>query len=527
MDAPDSPTLASLLDELVAWRGTETALIDEFRSVNYEELRSRADRLAAGLRANGISSDDRVALLMENRIEWVEAMFATMRLGATVVAMSTWAETRELEYYLSHSDATAVVAIDEFAGNDYAEALDEILEYQSDPVGETDSDVAPDLDTVILHGTDRPGALQFDTLFSDEPIPFETDPNDPDDTACLLYTSGSTSKPKGVPLLQGGIIENGYHIGERMHLTTEDRVWVASPLFWSYGIANSLCAHLTHGASVVLQQTFDPEMAVELITEHDCTVYYGMPNMARDMVDADNFDAEKLNFRTGTTIGVPENVEFTMDELDIPELCNVYGSTETYGNCAVTDCKLPREVRINKQGRPLPGQDIVIKDPGNGEELPEGKVGEIRVGGRITPGYYDNPEKNEASFDEDGYLKMGDLGCLDEDGLIQFRGRLKNIIKTGGVNVSPVEVEEFILELEAVEQAFVVGLDDEERGEIVAAVVIPDPDASLTEDQIRDHCEGLAGYKRPKRITVVSMDQLPKTDTGKIKRQQLTGAFEE
>jgi len=311
-----------------------------------------------------------------------------------------------------------------------------------------------------------------------------------------------------------------------MHLTPDDRLWLASPLFWSYGIANALMSHITHGASLVLQQSFDPEEAVDLIADHECTVYYGMPNMARDIVEADNFNREKLHFRTGTTIGVLEDVEFTMDELDIPELCNVYGSTETYGNCAVTDCKLPREVRLTTQGQPLPGQDMIITEKESGEELPQGEAGEVRVGGRITPGYYDNPEKNDSAFDEDGYLKMGDLGRLDEEGRIQFRGRVKNMIKTGGINVSPVEVEEFIQDHEAVDQVFVIGLDDEERDEIVAAAVVPLPDASLTEDDICSHCEGLAAYKRPWEITLVSADELPQTDTGKITRQELADLFD-
>lgn len=526
MEAPESTTVASLLDELVEQRGDEIALVDEFRSVSYEKLQSRVDRLAAGLSDIGIGADDRVAILMQNRIEWVETMFAAMRLGAPIVAMSTWAKTRELEYFLSHSDATAVIATDSFRGNDFADSLEKMLEYESEPAGETDTELAPELDTVVLHGTDRPGIFMFEELVRDTPIQFDKDPNNPDDTGCLLYTSGSTSKPKGVPLLHGGLIKNGYHIGERMHLTPDDRVWLASPLFWSYGIANALMAHLTHKASVVLQQAFDPEVAVELVTKHGCTVYYGMPNMARDMVNSEKFDSEKLNFRTGTTIGVPEDVEFTMDELDIPKLCNVYGSTEVYGNCAVTDCELPRDVRTNKQGTPLPGQDIIITDDETGEELPRGEVGEIRVGGRTTPGYYDNPEKNAAVFDDNGYLKTGDLGCLDEEGRLQFRGRLKHMIKTGGINVSPVEVEEFILDHGGVNQAYVLGLPDEERDEIVAAVVVPHVDVSLTETDVRDHCNDLAGYKRPERITVTSTERLPETDTGKVKRQQLVALFE-
>ncbi|WP_411968915.1 class I adenylate-forming enzyme family protein [Haloferax sp. YSSS75] len=526
MTRPDSTTLSALLDELVDVRGEQVALIDEERTCTYRELGERASLVAGGLARYGVGPGDRVAILMENRIEWVETMFAAMRLGATVVGVSTWAERRELRYFLEHSGANALVATASFAGKAFTGELEAILGYESQPAGSLDAEGVPDLDTVVLLGADRPGAVSFESLSEGTAHDVESDPNDPDDTALLLYTSGSTSRPKGVPLLHGGIVENAYHIGERMHLTPDDRFWLVSPLFWSYGSANALGAMLTHGASAVLQSQFDPEVAVELAAEHDCTVYYGMANMARRIVNADNFDSEQLSFRTGTTIGQPEDVAFTMDRLGVEGICNVYGSTETYGNCAVTDRTLPREVRLQTQGRPLPGQDIVITDPETGERLEQGEVGEIRVGGRITPGYHDAPEVNREAFDEDGYLKMGDLGRLDEHGRIQFRGRLKNVIKTGGINVSALEVEEFIRTHPSVEQAYVVGLEDEEKGEIVAAAVVPVDGASLTEAAVRDHCRELSAYKRPVKIAITTADSLPETDTGKIKRLAMTELFE-
>lgn len=525
MDRPASSTLSALLGELAEVSPDRTAIIDRKRSVTYAELRERADALAAGLRECGVEPGDRVAILMENRIEWVETMFAAHRVGAAVVGVSTWATRRDLEYYLTHSGADALVATGSFAGTDFAAVLDDLLDGELSSPGALDAPDVPALDTVVLLGADRRGATSFADLPAD-PIAFAKDPNDPDDEALLLYTSGSTSRPKGVPLLHGGIVENGYYIGERMHLTPDDRVWLASPLFWSYGSANALSAHATHVGSLVLQAPFDPEVAVDLLEEYDCTVYYGMPNMAKQLVDVDGFDSERLSLRTGTTIGPPEDVAFTIDELGIPDLCNVYGATETYGNCAVTDCDLPRETRLRTQGEPLPGQDIVVTDPETGERLEQGEVGEIRVGGRITPGYHDDPEKNREAFDEEGYLKMGDLGRLDEEGRVQFRGRLKNVLKVGGINVSPVEVEERLLEHPDVDQAFVVGLDGPEKGTVVGAVVVPGSDGSLTEDAIHEHCESLASYKRPVRVLVIAPGALPQTDTGKIKRDDLPGFFD-
>jgi len=525
MEEPDSSTLAALLDENADARPDHTAVIDDRRSITYVELRERADALAAGLADLGVDEGDRVAVLMENRVEWVETMFGAHRLGATVVGVSTWATPRDLEYYLTHSGADALVATAAFSGTDFASVLDELLDGGLSTSDDLDAPDVPDLETVVLLGDDRPGATSFADL-PGEPDDTAVDPNDPDDVALLLYTSGSTSKPKGVPLLHDGVVENGYHIGERMHLTPEDRVWLASPLFWSYGSANSLSALVTHGGSLVLQAPFDPAEAFDLMATHDCTVYYGMPNMAKQIADVDGFDADRLSLRTGTTIGQPEEVAFTIDELGVPELCNVYGATETYGNCAVTDCELPRDVRLQTQGQPLPGQDVVIADPDTGERLDRGEVGEIRVGGRITLGYHDNPEKNETAFDEKGYLKMGDLGRLDEAGRVQFRGRSKNMLKVGGINVSPMEIEERLLEHPDVDQAFVVGLDDPEKGEVVGAVVVPKAGASLTEETVYEHCESLAAYKRPAAVVVTGPEGLPQTDTGKIQRTGLADLFE-
>lgn len=529
MDEPTSKTLSALLDERAEQYPDRPAVLDGDRSLTYSTLRERAHALAGGFKEIGIGRDDSIAILMENRVEWVETMFAAHRVGATVIGVSTWAKPRELEYYLSHSGADAVVATASFAGTDFASMLDDLLDGAltdaSAVPGSLDAPAVPELDTAVLLGEELPGAVSFGDLAADTPEA-GTDPNDPGDTALVLYTSGSTSKPKGVPLLHGGVVENGYQIGERLHLTPADRVWLASPLFWSYGSANALATLVTHAGSLLLQAPFDPEVALELIREHEPTVYYGMTNMARQIAEADGFDRTDLSFRTGTTIGPPEELEYTMDELDIPLLSNVYGATETYGNCAVVDCTLPLKTRLRTQGRPLPGQDIRIKDPETGEQLEQGDVGEICIGGRITPGYRDNPEKNNEAFDNDGYLHMGDLGRLDTDGRVQFRGRLKNVLKVGGINVSPMEIEERVLELPEIDQAFVVGLDDPQKGTAVGLIVVPEAGATVAEADVVEHCESLSSYKRPEHVVIEDAVSLPETDTGKIKRNDLTQLFE-
>jgi fatty-acyl-CoA synthase len=345
----------------------------------------------------------------------------------------------------------------------------------------------------------------------------------PEDLLYILYTSGSTATPKGVTLAHRGVIENGFGIGERQHLTAEDRLWLAVPLFWSFGSANALPAILTHGGTIVLQEAFEPGEALDLLEREGCTVYYGMANMARAILEHPDRRRCRLDrMRTGLTIGLPEDIALTMEAVGARELCNVYGSTETYGNCAVTDAHDPVEIRLTTQGLPLPGMDIRVVDPSGGGALPRGEIGELRVKGYTTPGYYRDPEATRVAFDGGGYFATGDLGLVGDDGRVRFRGRLKEIIKTGGVNVAPLEVEGVLLAHPAIAQAHVVGLPDRARGEIVVAAVELRPGVSADSESIIAFCrDRLARYKVPARLVFRAAADFPRTPTGKVQKPRL------
>jgi fatty-acyl-CoA synthase len=187
----------------------------------------------------------------------------------------------------------------------------------------------------------------------------------------------------------------------------------------------------------------------------------------------------------------------TMDAVKAPELCNVYGATETYGNCAVTDAHDPRERRLATQGFPLPGMEIRVVEPGTERPLPPDSVGELRVRGRVTPGYYREPEQTRAAFDADGFFVTGDLGVIDGDGRIRFRGRIKEMIKTGGINVAPLEVEAVLLAHPAVKQAYVVGLRDE-KGEVAAAAIELHAGATTTAEALTAFIARLRATRCPR-----------------------------
>jgi fatty-acyl-CoA synthase len=273
---------------------------------------------------------------------------------------------------------------------------------------------------------------------------------------------------------------------------------------------------------MVLQEAFEPGAALALIERERCSVYYGMANMARALLEHPDHPRRRLGaMRTGLTIGPPEDITLTIEALGAAELCTVYGSTETYGNCAVTDAHDPLELRLVTQGLPLPGMTIRAVDPASRAPLAPGEIGELAVRGYITPGYFGAPELDAQAFDADWFL-TGDLGSIEPDGRVRFRGRLKEMIKTGGVNVAPLEVEHVLLQHPDIVQAHVVGVPDRLKGEIVAAAVElragAEPDAAAITAFCR---ERLASYKVPTRLAFRAAGEFPRTATGKIHKPGL------
>jgi fatty-acyl-CoA synthase len=297
-------------------------------------------------------------------------------------------------------------------------------------------------------------------------------------------------------------------------------------LFWGLGCENALFNLLTHGGCVVLQEHFDPGEALRLIEGERCSVIYGTPNMIQALLehpDRKNYDLSSL--RSGGTIGSPEQIMRAVD-LGAREICNIYGLTETYGNCSVTDAGDPLDIRLNTVGRPLPGVDLRIIDSATETVLGANEVGEIRVKGYVTLGYYKDDEKNRAAFDRNGYFVTGDLGMLDSAGYLRFRGRIKEMIKTGGINVAPVEVEEILMSHPAVKVAYVVGVPDPQRDEVIAAIVVRREECALDESEVIAHCrQASAAYKVPRLVKFVSETDLPLTVTGKVQKNRLSELF--
>jgi fatty-acyl-CoA synthase len=524
MQMPTARTIPALLDELAhSWPERE-AIVDGTKRFTYQQLRQAVRDFAKGLYGMGIRKGDKVAILMGNNAEWIIADLAICSLGAIMVSLNTWVTDRELKYLINHSDTRMLITCDYFLKSNYTAMLGEL---------EPHHDNMPALEMIVQYPeANYKTALPYNeipqrgAMVDDATIQHMADAVRPEDVSYILYTSGSTSTPKGVQLQHYALIENMWHIGERMGVTERDKLWLAVSLFWGLGCENALFNILTHGACIVLQNHFEAGEALRIIDAERCTLYYGTPNMAHAIEDHPERSRYDLScVRGGGTMGSPEQFARILS-WGAKDICNIYGLTETYGNCNVTDYRMPLEQRLTTVGEPLPGVDMRIVEETTGKVLGPNQIGEIRMKGYVTIGYYKDEDKNLAAFDENGYFCTGDIGFLDDNRNLHFRGRIKEMIKTGGINVSPVEVEELLMKHPAVRIAYVVGIQDSVRDEIIGAVIIQNPKIPLERSGLEEFArQEMASYKCPRQYIFLNETELPLTVTGKVQKNRLHELF--
>jgi fatty-acyl-CoA synthase len=525
MRVPFARTLHDLLAEQAERTPDAAAVICADSVTSYGELARRAAAVAAALRARGLRHGERVGLLMNNRTEFLEALFGASAAGAVVVPFSTWSTRQELDFLLADSGVRTLFSLTGFGRESFRDSLAALVP-EAASGGAWRSARYPALRELVTIGDSAPpGWLDHAQMIADAPPLPALPPGEAagaSDDGIILYTSGSSSKPKAVRMTQGAIVENGFNIGERQGLVPGDRVLTAIPLFWAYGAVNALPATLTHGATLVLQSRFEPGEALDLIERHRCTSIYTLPAMTAALIRHPAFlPARTASLQKGLTIGAPQDVLQAATVLGAAHLANVYGSSETYGNCCVTPHDWPLEKRSLCQGPPLPGVRIRIVDAESGVVLGPKQPGLIEVIGYLTPGYSGSSAvHNEAMRSADGWYRSGDIGQLDVEGNLQFLGRSGEMIKRSGINVSPAEVEDALMQHPDVSQAGVVGVADAEKGELIIAFIVQKQGASLSTAELVAHCRSVASaYKVPDRIEI--RDALPTTVTGKLLRRSL------
>ena len=531
MSMTETRTIPLLMKEQARRFAANEALVDGTRRYTYAQLYDETNKVARSLVAIGVARGDRVAILMGNRAEWLLTFLAIQQIGAVSVGINTWSTTRELEYTLSHAGVSCLVAADRLRNQDFRSAIESIRGH--DTLINLRSVVWVNGDLGSIANTDRNSTtaagdltwrefLQRGEGISQEQIDLAAQAVKPEDDAILLYTSGSTAAPKGILLQHGHWVTNSFYIGERQHVTHRDRLWLAVSLFWSFGIVNAAPNLLTHGGCVVLQESFDAGEALALIERERCSIFYGTPNIVQALWEHPKRAQHDLSsLRSGATIGTPEQFQRAID-LGVRDICNIYGLSETYGNCAVTDAHDPLAVRMHSVGRPLTGATLRICHIDSGEEQPVGQVGEIRVKGPVMREYLKDPAKTAESFDESGYFRTGDLGLLDADGRLYFKGRIKEMIKSGGINIAPAEVEEVLMRHPTVRTAYVIGVPHPTLDEALVAIVIPETGATPERDELLTFCKKeMAAYKVPHQFHFTTENELPLTTTGKVQKARL------
>lgn len=506
-------TLAEVLDRMAAACADRPALFVRERALTYAELRQAADRLAGGFAALGLAKGEHVALWLPSGLEWVLVELAAARLGLVAVPISTRYKAAEVEYILRQSDAAALVFQDRWRGIDFLARL-----------GAPSPERFPCLRHLIVQGDRLPaGATPLADLLRHAPLT-DTPAVAPTDPLLVLYTSGTTGFPKGAVLSHRNAVSNAFHMGERQHFTAQDRLLLAPPLFHVFGCVNGVIAVLTHGASLVVQELFDPGESLELIERHACTAVYSTVTMFQMMLEHPALGrTRRTSLRTGMigSMPVPDVVmRQVVERLAVPEIVNSYGQTEAPVSL-LNEAGAGLAVLLQGVGPPMPGIEVKLVDPATGSPVPAGEDGEICVRGpHVMLGYYQMPDRTAEAVDADGWLHSGDLGREVGDGLYRITGRLKDMYIQGGLKVYPVEVENVLYRHPAVLQVAVVGVPEPRLGEVGHAFVQLRPGGGAEPDELLAFVrERLAGYKVPRAVTFVT--EFPTTANGKIQKFRL------
>ncbi|WP_242657213.1 acyl-CoA synthetase [Mycobacterium talmoniae] len=479
------------------------ALTFEGRTWTYRAFADRIDRLAAELAAGGVQRGDRVGYLGLNHPDFLVTLFAAARLGAAFVPLNWRLTAAELGYILRDAGVHTLLADAERAA---------VIDPTRAEVG-----LARGIAVAPVPGWDT----LDDLLTGRAPL---TDPvyPGPDEVAVIMYTSGTTGRPKGAMLTHGNLFWNNVNALLAFDTSQHDVSLVCAPLFHIGGLNVTTLVTLQKGGRIVLMPTFDPGQALQLIAEHRVTTMFGVPAMFLFMSQAPEFattDLSSVRFFVCGGAPVPEALILRYGERGIP-FAQGYGLTETAPLALVlrTD---EVAVKIGAAGHQvLPLSEVRLVDLDN-HPVPPGQRGEICVRGpQVMVGYWRNPEATAAVLDAEGWFHTGDIGQADDDGYVWVIDRVKDMVISGGENVYPAEVEDVLYGHPAIAEVAVLGTPDERWGEAVTAVVALRPGATLTLEELRDFARGkLAGYKIPLRLEFV--DALPRTQSGKVVKYQL------
>lgn len=511
--------LATLVEASARQNPTGTAVIFNDMKLNYAQLNGAANQFANALRALGVEPGSKVAIMIPNIPYFPIAYYGSLKAGCTVVPLNVLFKAREVEYHLRDSDSVVLVAFEMF----FEEAL---KGFQA----------APDCKHLIVcqpvermaapPPVEAEGVTTFGRVMATAKPVFDTIQTMPDDTAVILYTSGTTGRPKGAELTHFNMFFNAIYTGKFLLDGKPNDIAMATlPLFHSFGQTCIMNATFGFGGAITLLPRFEPGACLGIMQRDNVTIFAGVPTMYWALLsypDANKYDLDKIasNLRLCSSGGASLPLEVMRafeSKFNVPIL-EGFGLSETSPVASFNVMDRPR--KPGSIGLPLWGTEMKLVKPGAMDPVPVGELGEIVIRGHnVMKGYYKKPEANAEAF-AGGWFHTGDIARMDEDGYFYIVDRIKDMIIRGGFNVYPREIEEVLMEHPAVSLAAVVGAPNEKLGEEVKAFVVLKPGLAASEDDIIAFCKArMADYKYPRSVEF--RQQLPMTATGKILKREL------
>ncbi|MFA7584620.1 MAG: AMP-binding protein [Novosphingobium sp.] len=527
-------TLSGFLREVVARHGPREAIAQPrpdgvMERWTYDDLWQRAMEVARALIACGTGKGSRVGILMTNRAEFVSTAFGAALAGGVVTAFSTFATSHELDQMITASGCSIILVEPQVVKRNVVDILCELEpEILRAAPGAIHSRRYPflrrvvSLDTATTKGAVEawPDFLALGMPVDDAIVRARADANSPADPGVLLFSSGSTGKPKGILSAHRGVCIQMWRMRRIFGIADGERVLTLNGFFWSGQFAMAIGGALGSGSTLVMQSHFQPEATLALYEAERVTMPMGWPHQWQQLADAANWDKVDLSSLRHVGENSPLRHHPTVRS-DWQEPTRIYGNTETFTLSSAYETGTPEEVLRGAHGFPLPGMTFKVVDPLSGVTMPTGERGELAVkGATLMLGYLGVPL--DETLDDEGFLPTGDGGYVDRDGRIYWEGRLNDIIKTGGANVSPVEVDARLMQYPGIKLAQTVGVPHETLGEVVVSCIVPHDGIVLDAEAIRAFArEQLASFKVPRHILFLKEAELDQTGSAKIKTAEL------
>lgn len=528
-------TIGEKFDQACQQYANQDAVVSVHQNVrlSYKQLQAQVNAFACSLLQLGLEKGDRIAIWSPNCVEWTITQFAAFKAGIILVNLNPAYKSSELEYVLNKVSCKALVIASQFKSSNYQEILTKIAPEITQSTSKlVSAKRLPHLKNIIkIDNEAHAGIHRFADLLP-EPTSLQLEQLQAiaadlqfDETINIQFTSGTTGNPKGTMLTHNNILNNGYFVGEAIHLTPQDRVCISVPLFHCFGMVMGNLACITHGSAMIYPSAvFNPLDTLKAIQQEKCTAAYGVPTMFIALLEHEQFDEFDLSsLRTGIMAGSPcprEIMQRVIERMHMSEITICYGMTETAPVSAQSSTSDSVERRVGTVGRVHPHLEIKIVDE-NGKVVPRGKLGELCVRGySVMLGYWEDNDKTGEVIDVAKWMHTGDIAEMDDEGFVKIKGRIKDVVIRGGENLFPKEIEDFLYTHPDVSDVQVIGLPDARYGEELCACIILHDHHQANEEEIRKYCaEHISHNKVPRYVRFFT--EFPMTASGKAQKFKL------